>query len=292
MRSRSMMGFRTPFVPGWDCHGMPIEFKVSRDARRARRARCPSSSCASCAAPKPRSGSTSSARISCASDASATGSIRTSRWRIEYDAAEIGVLRNLVERGYVYRGLRPVHWCFDDRTALAEAEVEYREHMSPSIYVDVRAQLECCATRPQLAADHDDGAELAAAHKAGKLFAVIWTTTPWTLPANLGISSTRLSITSRSRSGEHYYIVARRLAEAVDEGMRHSRSIKESRSRARTLKALDGQDIFRHPFLRSRRQADVRPIMSPPTPAPAWCIPRRVTATRISWSARSTGSSR
>jgi isoleucyl-tRNA synthetase len=52
-----------------------------------------------------------------------------------YDAAEIGVLRNLVAGGYVYRGLRPVHWCFADRTALAEAEVEYRDHVSPSIYV-------------------------------------------------------------------------------------------------------------------------------------------------------------
>src|SRR6266849_4251336 len=105
----------------------------------------------------------------------------------EYDAAEIGVLRKMVEAGYVYRGLRPVHWCFDCRTALAEAEVEYREHVSPSIYVGFafNSNLKDAAS---LVADAKDGAELEAAHKAGKLFAVIWTTTPWTLPANLGIT--------------------------------------------------------------------------------------------------------
>ena len=83
-----------------------------------------------------------------------------------YDAAEIGVLRHLVESGYVYRGLRPVHWCFADRTALAEAEVEYREHVSPSIYVAFRVQRELCAIAAALRRERRAmRAELAAAHQ-------------------------------------------------------------------------------------------------------------------------------
>ena len=126
----------------------------------------------------------------------------------EYEAAEIGVLRKLVEFGYVYRGLRPVHWCFDCRTALAEAEVEYEEHKSPSIYVKFALNSNV-GDAAKLAADQDEGAEIAAAHTAGKLFAVIWTTTPWTLPANLGISLNETFDYVALKSGENYYIVAR-----------------------------------------------------------------------------------
>src|SRR5260370_10668353 len=163
------------------------------------------------------------------------------------DGAEIGVLRNLVERGYVYRGLRPVHWCFADRTALAEAEVEYREHVSPSIYVAFafNANLRDAAA---LRAGASDGAELAAAHKAGQLFAVIWTTTPWTLPANLGISLNPAFDYVALKAGERYYVVAARLAGVVEKecALTVEKSIALNRE---ALKALDGQDIFRHPFV-------------------------------------------
>ena len=133
-----------------------------------------------------------------------------------YDAAEIGVLRNLVAGGYVYRGLRPVHWCFADRTALAEAEVEYRDHVSPSIYVAfaLNSNVPSCA----LAAEPADGAELEAA-QAGNLFAVIWTTTPWTLPANLGICLNATFDYVALKVGDRYYIVADRLADSVAKGM-------------------------------------------------------------------------
>ena len=134
VRSRAMMGFRTPFVPGWDCHGMPIEFKVSRDLGEKARAMPKLELRRLCRAEAEKwidLQRKDFMRLGCIGD-----------WfhpyitmDPSYDAAEIGVLRHLVERGYVYRGLRPVHWCFADRTALAEAEVEYREHVSPSIYV-------------------------------------------------------------------------------------------------------------------------------------------------------------
>jgi isoleucyl-tRNA synthetase len=246
VRSRSMLGMRTPFVPGWDCHGMPIEFKVSRElGARAR------------SMPKLE------LRKLCRAEAEKWIDIqRRDFMRLgcigdwfnpyitmdpAYDAAEIGVLRDLVARGYVYRGLRPVHWCFSDRTALAEAEVEYREHVSPSIYVAFALNRNV-RDAAALAAEPADGAELAAAHAAGKLFAVIWTTTPWTLPANLAISLNPTFEYVALKTGDLYYVVAARLAEAVEQAcsLKVDKRIAISRER---LRALDGQDIFRHPFI-------------------------------------------
>jgi isoleucyl-tRNA synthetase len=246
VRSRAMMGFRTPFVPGWDCHGMPIEFKVSRDLGEKARAM-----------PKLE------LRRLCRIEAEKWIDVqRKDFMRLgcigdwfhpyitmdpSYDAAEIGVLRHLVDRGYVYRGLRPVHWCFADRTALAEAEVEYRDHVSPSIYVAFafNANLRDAA---MLAAQASDRAELAAAHQAGKLFAVIWTTTPWTLPANLGISLNPTFDYVALKAGDRYYVVAARLAEAVAKecSLTVEKTIALDRE---ALKSLDGQDIFRHPLV-------------------------------------------
>jgi isoleucyl-tRNA synthetase len=246
VRSRSMMGLRTPFVPGWDCHGMPIEFKVSRELGERARSMAKLELRGLCRAEADKwidIQRQDFMRLGCIGD-----------WfhpyitmDPAYDAAEIGVLRNLVARGYVYRGLRPVHWCFFDRTALAEAEVEYREHVSPSIYVAFafNPNLHDAAA---LAAKPADGAELAAAHAAGKLFAVIWTTTPWTLPANLGISLNPAFDYVALKVGDRYYVVAARLAEAVAQAcaLKVDKRIALKRD---ALKALDGQDIFRHPFL-------------------------------------------
>ena len=246
VRSRAMMGYKTPFVPGWDCHGMPIELQVSRKMGS-----------------KARSMSKLEMRKLCRAHAEKYINIQREDFRRlgviadwpdpyltfspQYDAAEIGVLRDLVENGYVYRGLRPVHWCFDCRTALAEAEVEYHDHTSPSIYVafPVNANLTDAAA---LAADPAQGAALAEAHSRGKLFAVIWTTTPWTLPANLGISLNGGFEYVALESGGNFYIVAARLAEAVEKacGMAVTRRVA---LKSEALRALDGKDIFRHPFL-------------------------------------------
>jgi isoleucyl-tRNA synthetase len=246
VRSRSMLGNRSPFVPGWDCHGMPIEHKVSRAL-----------------GPKARTMPKLELRKLCRAEAEKWVDLQRADFRRlgcigdwfnpyltmanDYEAAEIGVLRKLVEFGYVYRGLRPVHWCFDCRTALAEAELEYDEDRSPSIYVKF-ALSSNVGDAAKLAADQDEGMEIAAAHRAGKLFAVIWTTTPWTLPANLGISLNETFDYVALKSGENYYIVAEKLAEAVVKatGIAIDKRIPLSRE---DLKALDGKDIFRHPFL-------------------------------------------
>ena len=136
VKSRTMAGFDAPYVPGWDCHGLPIELKVDRelgpeeaaDERGGLPPRLPRST--------PRS---SSAR--CAQDFKRLGVLGT--WdepyltmSYAYQAAIVRALGRFVERGIVYKGKKPVHWCIHCRTALAEAEVEYEDHSSPSIYVE------------------------------------------------------------------------------------------------------------------------------------------------------------
>ncbi|HTY55587.1 MAG TPA: isoleucine--tRNA ligase [Candidatus Binataceae bacterium] len=246
VRSRAVMGFRTPYVPGWDCHGMPIEHQVSRALGA-----------------KARSMSKLELRKLCRAHAEKFIEVQRTQFRRlgvigdwnhpyltfspEYDAAEIGVLRQLVEDGYVYRGLRPVHWCFDCRTALAEAEVEYHEHVSPSIYVAFTMN-DKVGDAGALAANAADAAALAAAHAAGKLSAVIWTTTPWTLPANLGISLNPSADYVALKVGDKYYIAAERLAEAFAKTAELAVASRVALDRE-ALKALDGKDIFRHPFM-------------------------------------------
>jgi isoleucyl-tRNA synthetase len=246
VRSHSMMGLSTPYVPGWDCHGMPIEYKVSRDLGE-----------------RARTISKLELRRLCKAEAEKWIELQREDFRRlgvigdwfapyltmnpEYDAAEVGVLRHMVERGYVYRGLRPVYWCFSDRTALAEAEVEYDEHVSPSIYVAFPINSNV-TDAGALTANEPDRSDLAAAHRTGNLYAVIWTTTPWTLPANLGICLNPAFDYVALKSGNHYYVVAARLADAVAKecALHVERIIPLDRE---ALRRFDGCDIFRHPFI-------------------------------------------
>ena len=163
VKSKTMAGFHTPFIPGWDCHGLPIEFKVVKSAAGL-----------------------SPVQIRTLSEAEARKYIdiqRTSFKRLgvfgDWDhpyltldpGYESGILRTFgkaVEKGLVYRMKRPVLWSYGAQTALAEAEVEYKEKTSPAVYVKF------ALVNPPPGAE---GASL-----------VIWTTTPWTLPANLAIA--------------------------------------------------------------------------------------------------------
>ncbi len=178
VRSHNMMGHFTPYVPGWDCHGMPIEHNVARELGKA-------------------AAETSKLEIRKKCREFAAGFVDIQREEFQrlgcmgdwhnpyitmdyhYEAEIVAALGDLVRNGYVYRGKRPIHWCATCQTALAEAELEYHDHNSASIYVKfaVRSgdeKLKALAGRM--------GVDL---EGAGVL---IWTTTPWTIPANLAIA--------------------------------------------------------------------------------------------------------
>jgi isoleucyl-tRNA synthetase len=170
VKSKTMAGFRSPYIPGWDCHGLPIETKVEREL---------GGKTAKVSAPEFR-------RMCRAYAARYVEAHKRDFKRLgvfgqwdkpyltmdpEHEATIAGAFITFLEKGYVYRGLKPVYWCIYDRTALAEAEVEYEEHSSPSIWVKFPT------------------AEGATASKLGpEVSALIWTTTPWTLPANRALA--------------------------------------------------------------------------------------------------------
>ncbi len=205
VKTRSMMGFDAPYVPGYDCHGLPIETHVEKKLaeKGKNKADIPVSSfrriCREHAS-KAMDGQTR--------DFSRLGIL--GEWETpyltmsaEYESSTARLFGKFLERGYVYKGLRPVYWCIHDQTALAEAEVEYREHTSPSVYVKFPLKSDPTLIDPAL---------------EGKLVSVvIWTTTPWTLPANLGISVHPDFDYSAVEAGENVYIVASELAAAFAE---------------------------------------------------------------------------
>jgi isoleucyl-tRNA synthetase len=205
VKSRSMMGFDSPYVPGYDCHGLPIETHVEKKLaeKGKNKADLPVNTfrriCREHAEHAMDGQTRDFSRLGILGEW-ATPYLTMSN---EYESETARLFGKFLERGYVYKGLRPVYWCIHDQTALAEAEVEYREHTSPSIYVKF----------PMIS----DLSELAASLKDKNVFVVIWTTTPWTLPANLGISVHPDFDYSAIEAGGEVYIVASELAKSFAE---------------------------------------------------------------------------
>ena len=177
VKSRTMMGFDAPYVLGYDCHGLPIELKVDREL-----------------GPKKRDMPIADFRRACRAYATRFIDVMSVEFQrlgvfgdwahlyltmdFRYQAAIARALGRFVERGLVYKGKKPVHWCIHCRTALAEAEVEYADHSSPSIYVEFALADDSSAALTALVPD-----------LAGrKVSVLIWTTTPWTIPSNLAIA--------------------------------------------------------------------------------------------------------
>jgi isoleucyl-tRNA synthetase len=177
VKSKTMAGYDAPFVPGYDCHGLPIELRVDREL-----------------GPKKRHMSRADIRRACRAYAERFIGVMTSEFQrlmvfgqwdrpyitmdYRYQADIARALGRFVERGLVYKGKKPVHWCIHCRTALAEAEVEYEDHASPSIYVEF-------PLNPAAAAQLTERAPELAGRDVSVL---IWTTTPWTIPSNLAIA--------------------------------------------------------------------------------------------------------
>ncbi|HYC48339.1 MAG TPA: isoleucine--tRNA ligase [Burkholderiales bacterium] len=174
VKSRSLSGFDAPYVPGWDCHGMPIEVQIEKQHGKNLPAAETQRLARAYAAEQVERQKRDFQRLGVLGDWERP--YLTMAYRNEAD--EIRALRVLLEKGYVYRGLKPVNWCFDCRSALAEAEVEYEDRKDPAVDVGFPfAEPAKIAQAFGLAALPD---------KPG--YAVIWTTTPWTLPANQALN--------------------------------------------------------------------------------------------------------
>ncbi len=231
VRYKAMRGFRAPYVPGWDCHGLPIEQKVTRDLREAN-----------------RQVTTPELRQLC--DAFSESWIAKQKeqfkrlgvlgdWASEYKtkdpAFEADILRvfaAFVDKGLVYRSKKPVYWSIPFETALAEAEIEYKEHSSPSIWVRFRVPTDEAA-KFGLAADKP-------------LSIVIWTTTPWTIPANLAIALNPEVDYVVADLGVERIIVAGALLSQVAEAA----GLKEAPAVVKTVKGRTLEKLAtRHPFI-------------------------------------------
>ena len=175
VRSKTLAGFDAPYVPGWDCHGLPIEHQIEKQHGKNIPADKVRELCRAYAAEQVERQKKDFIRLGVLGEWD--NPYLTMDFKTEAD--EIRALGKILEHGYLYQGLKPVNWCLDCGSALAEAEVEYEDKNSPAI--DVAFEVH---------PNHAD--KLAAAfgltHLRGPAFAVIWTTTPWTLPANEAVS--------------------------------------------------------------------------------------------------------
>ena len=174
VKSRTMSGFDAPYVPGWDCHGLPIEIKVDNDLGRKKLEMDPLAVREACRAyaqkylDLQRSQFKRLAVFGRWDDPYATMSP-------DYESYVLETLYGFYEQGLVYKGLKSVYWCWHDKTALAEAEVEYEMHSSPSIWVRYALTSDPGAIDPALAGKKN-------------VATIIWTTTPWTLPASMAVT--------------------------------------------------------------------------------------------------------
>lgn len=200
VKSRSMLGFDAPYVPGYDCHGLPIELHVERKLGEKKKDMPPLSvrrACREFAANALKRQTRDFQRLGILGEWDNPYSTMSDH----YEAETARLFARFVERGFVYKGARPVYWCIHDQTALAEAEVEYQQHASPSVYVKFPLKSDPALIDPALA--------------GRKVFALIWTTTPWTLPANLGIAVHPDFEYVAFERGDEVYIVAGELLDAV-----------------------------------------------------------------------------
>ena len=230
VKSKSMAGFDAPYIPGFDCHGLPIEIKVDEQlGRKKLEMPVPAvlDACRKYAQKYVDLQTSQFERIGCFGrwDKPYTTMSR------DYEAHTLEAFYGFLEGGFVYRGLKPVYWCIHDRTALAEAEVEYAMHTSPSIYVRYRLTSDPAKIDPAL---------------AGKqVSTIIWTTTPWTLPASMAVAFHPDFEYVALEAGDEVYIVAAELAASVVTECKLGATTELARFKGSQLERV----TFQHPFL-------------------------------------------
>src|SRR6185503_703874 len=234
VKSKTMAGFDAPYVPGFDCHGLPIEIKVDEKlGRRKLEMPVPAvlDACRAYAQKYVDLQTSQFERIGC-----------FGRWENPYktmsrpyEARTLEAFYGFLEKGFVYRGLKPVYWCIHDHTALAEAEVEYANHTSPSVYVRYRLT--------------SDPATIDASLAGRDVSTIIWTTTPWTLPASLAVAFhpdfEYVALASGVGNNAPVYIVAAELAKQVAEACQLGNTTEVARFKGAKLDRV----TFQHPFL-------------------------------------------
>jgi isoleucyl-tRNA synthetase len=271
VRSKTLAGFDAPYVPGWDCHGLPIEHQIEKLHGKHIAADKVRELCRAFAAEQVERQKKDFIRLGVLGDWD--NPYLTMAFKAEAD--EIRALwARFLEKGYLYQGLKPVNWCLDCGSALAEAEVEYEDKNSPAI--DVAFEV------------HPNHAEKLAkafglTHLRGPAFAVIWTTTPWTLPANEAVSVHPELTYDLIETPKGALILVRELAEAC---------LKRYGLKARWSASCQGRGKLDHVCSSTRSRRATWPSSaartSPPKPVPAWCTPRRRTVWTTTRSARST----
>jgi isoleucyl-tRNA synthetase len=232
VKSKTMAGFNAPYVPGFDCHGLPIEIKVDEQLGR-KKLELPAAAVLE----------------ACRAYAQKYIDLQTSqlerigvfgRWEKpyktmarDYEARTLEAFYGFLEKGFVYRGLKPVYWCIHDRTALAEAEVEYEMHTSPSVYVRYKMT--------------SDPSLLGLTLIAQDVYAIIWTTTPWTLPASMAIAfHPDFDYVALQTADGNIYIVAEALAAATLAACNLGDALEVARFKGSEL----DRSTFQHPFLK------------------------------------------
>ena len=253
VKTKTMAGFDAPFVPGWDCHGLPIEIKVDEKLGRKKLEMPPLA-----------------VRRACREYAQKYVDLQRSqferigvfgRWNDPYltmsngyEASIAETFFDFFENDFVYKGLKPVYWCIHDKTALAEAEVEYEMHTSPSIYVRYKLTSDPAAIDPALGAPSSRptlGAKVGEAPQPSSetkqdVYTITWTTTPWTLPASLAVAfNPELDyVALRNIDGNNYIV-----AEALAQHTRQACSLPEAVDIARFKGSQLDRATFQHPFL-------------------------------------------
>ena len=227
IKYKSMSGHRAAFIPGWDCHGLPIELKVTQSLGEKRK-------------------QLTDAKVREICRKEALKWVETQKKQFirlgiladwenpyltlnpEYEANEVRVLAQILRNGWLYRGEKPVYWCPTLQTALAAAEVEYHDHTSPSIYAGFTLQ--------------DSESVVGLSDKPVSF--VIWTTTPWTLPANYAICLNEKFDYGVYDTGSEYIVIADKLKESIE---------KECELELKHIKSLKGSELegakASHPFV-------------------------------------------
>lgn len=243
IKYKNMQGFLAPFIPGWDCHGLPIELKVTKAL-----------------GPKRLQMTNSEIRDLCRKEAHKWVATQKQQFvrlgvladwenpyltlHANYEADEIRVLAKILDNGLLYRGEKPVYWCPALQTALAAAEVEYHDHKSPSIYV----KFELLQNNDQ---NNDQFSELLG--QLTPVSMVIWTTTPWTLPANYGIAVHRdftygIYHAEQAPGGPQNFIIGNELQESFEQA---------TGIQLKLLKTVSGAELeglkAQHPFIKDRQ---------------------------------------